>query len=323
MEVTFNNLTDIIKKYDKFILMTHKNPDFDGMGSAIALQQIIHSFKKDSYICVNKKEQSDSLLRAYDQISKKGLYHQTIPKSDVLNNVNDETVLIVLDTHKQILLELPEAIDKFNNIIILDHHIKSKNYIKNSILSYINANVSSTVEIIVNYAKHLNKTFDPVISTILLTGLEIDTNHFRLKTTEKTYEAAAFLTRMGADNILKQELLKENKEKYIRRKNLIEKSFMAKENIAFCIAYEEIYESKDLAAIAEELLIFENVEASFVIGKIKENLIGISARSIGNIDVEKIMFQLGGGGHRTEAATQIENIEINKIKDQLLEIIGG
>lgn len=323
MAETFNNLTELIKKYDNFLLMTHKNPDFDGMGSAIALQQIIHSFKKESYICINKDEKNLSLLKAYNYIKKESLYFNTITKHKALQILNDNTLLIILDTHKKIITEVPELIDKAKNIVVLDHHIKSKDYIKNSILSYINSNLSSTVEIIANYAKHLNKTLHPLINTIMLVGLEVDTNSFKLKTTDKTYEVAAYLSRMGADNILKQELLKESKEIYLKRQKLIEKSTMINENMALCIADNQIYENKDLAAIAEELLQFENVEASFVIGKLSEDKTGISARSIGSIDVETIMSKLGGGGHFNEAATQITNNNLDEVKRLLLDTIGG
>ena len=108
------------------------------------------------------------------------------------------------------------------NIVIIDHHIKSKDYIKDATLTYINASLSSTVEFVTKYFKYLNKTVDPIIATFMLVGLEIDTNNFRLKTTKDTYEAASFLSQLGADNVLKQELLQENKDDYIRRQKLIE-----------------------------------------------------------------------------------------------------
>ena len=142
-----------------------------------------------------------------------------------------------------------------------------------------------------------------------------------LKTTDKTYEAASYLIKLGADNILKQELLQENKDNYVKRQKLIEKSFMINKNMTLCILDNKVYENKDLAAIAEELLQFENVEASFVIGKIKSNIIGISARSIGKINVEEIMAKLGGGGHYTEAATQIKDKTIVEVQKMLLDTI--
>lgn len=321
MEEIFNSLTQLIKEHNSILIMTHRNPDFDGMGSALGLQQIINSFKKESYICINNSEKNSSLKKSYDLIKENNLYFNTVKKTNVEKLINDDTLLIILDTHKKEMTEIPELIDKVKNIIVIDHHIKSKDHINDITLSYINSGLSSTVEFMANYIKYLNKQIDPLFATFMLVGLEIDTNNFRLKTTDKTYEAAAFLSKLGADNILKQELLQENKEIYIKRQKLIEKSFMINQNMTLCILDNKIYENKDLAAIAEELLQFENVEASFVIGNISKDIVGISARSIGKINVEEIMAKLGGGGHYTEAATQIKEKTINEVQELLLNVL--
>lgn len=321
MEEIFNSLTQLIKDHNNILIMTHKNPDFDGMGSALGLQQVINSFKKESFICINNSEKNNSLKKSYDLIKENDLYFNTVKKSNVEKLIDENTLLIVLDTHKQEMTEIPELVDKVKNIVIIDHHIKNKDYIKDAKISYINAGLSSTVEFMANYIKYLNKQIDPLFATFMLVGLEIDTNNFRLKTTDKTYEAASFLIKLGADNILKQELLQENKESYIRRQKLIEKSYMVNKKMTICVLDSKIYENKDLASIAEELLQFENVEASFAIGKISKDIVGISARSIGKINVEEIMAKLGGGGHYTEAATQIKDKSIKEVEEILISNI--
>lgn len=322
MEQIFNKLTELIKSYDEIFLMTHYNPDFDGMGSAIALQQIINRFNKKSYIVRNGKDIDKSLNKAYKYMIDKNINHNFVNKTEVLNLINENSLLIILDTQKQQLLEQPKLLELTENVVLLDHHIKGKNSIKAEV-SYINSNLSSTVELITHYMKYLNFTIDPLIATFLLIGLEIDTNNFKLKTTDKTYETAAILARQGADNIIKQELLQEEKDNYVQKQKLIEKSYMINDNMSLCVADTNIYANQDLASIALKLLQFEDVEASFVIGKIKDNVIGISARSIGKIDVESIMRKLGGGGHLNEAATQIENSTLEEVKQQLLEVLGG
>lgn len=322
MEQIFNKLTELIKTYDEIFLMTHCNPDFDGMGSAIALQQIINKFKKKSYIVKNNRDSDNSLNKAYNYMIDKNLSHTFISKTAALNVINQNSLLIILDTQKEQLLELPQLLQMTNNIVVLDHHIKSQNNIR-GMLIYVNANLSSTVELITRYMKYLNFDVDPLIATFMLIGLEIDTNNFRLKTTDKTYETAAILARQGADNVIKQELLQEEKETYVQKQKLIENSYMINDNMALCVADENVYSNQDLASIALKLLQFENVEASFVIGKIKEDVIGISARSIGKVDVENIMSKLGGGGHLNEAATQIKDSTIKEVKKQLLNVLGG
>ena len=140
---------------------------------------------------------------------------------------------------------------------------------------------------------------------------------YNLKTTEQTYKIAAYFTKLGADNILKQNLLKENKADYLRKADFIKKSYTI-DNIAICVINNK-FKNSELAEIADELLKFEDIEASFVIGKLDNNYIGISARSIGNIDVCTIMKLFNGGGHSNTAAAQIENTTIKEIEQQLKE----
>jgi len=175
-------------------------------------------------------------------------------------------------------------------------------------------------ELITYYAEYINIDLDNVISTILLAGIEIDTNGFNLKTTSRTYEAASTLMEMGADSILKQELLKESKDEYIKRANFIRNSFMVTDSIAMCIT-NGISTSLELAEVAEELLTFEDVKASFVIGKLEENLVGVSARSLGEIDVSETMKAMGGGGHSSNAATQIKDKTLKEVKQEIVDLI--
>lgn len=321
MEKFFINLTSTIKNHDVILIETHQNPDFDGLGSALALQQFINYLGKENYIILKKNKLSNPIKKAFKLMDDKKTKYQLINTKDSLKKENP--LLIVLDTHKQTMLEEPKTIDKINDIIVLDHHIKSKDYIKKTNLNYINSNMSSTIEIITHYLKFVNFKVDEIIATFMLVGLEIDTNTFKLKTTDKTYETAAYLTKLGANNVIKQELLKESKEKYITIHKLIENSITINQNMAVCLFDDKIYETKDLALIAEELLRFEGIEVSFSIGFISKNTVGISARSLGNIDVEKIMNKLGGGGHVTEAASQFVETTIEEVFIKLKEIIGG
>ena len=155
----------------------------------------------------------------------------------------------------------------------------------------------------------------------MLAGIEIDTNAFNIKTSSKTFEAAAYLLKIGASNIEKQKLLKENKESYCKRQEFVKNSYMLNDNMALCVMDNKIYPKYELALISEDLLQFDNVEASFTIGYTDKNTVGISARSIGEIDVERIMECLGGGGHKTDAAASIENKKIEEVKEELLKQI--
>ncbi|HHW69545.1 MAG TPA: hypothetical protein GX747_04330, partial [Tenericutes bacterium] len=227
----------------------------------------------------------------------------------------------IFDVHKKNLLDFPNIINKTKKIIIIDHHIISKDIINETIFNFINTNYSSVSEIIVDYAICNNYKINSIIATTLLAGIEIDTNNYNLNTKEGTFIACAHLLKSGADIILKQEILKENKDLYIKKQYFIKRSYMINNEMALCVLDHHIYDSKFLAILSDELLQFENVEVSFTIGYIGRKKVGISARSIGKFDVEKIMNQFNGGGHATNAACQIENSSIEKVKRMLLKNI--
>lgn len=314
----FNLLTKEIKEHENVVIMAHKAMDLDAYGASLCLYEIVKTFEKDVAIYMNKELENKSTEKSMQKLNELGHSVNYIYSKD---EIKENTLVIVLDTHKASLLEDYEAIKGFP-IFILDHHIANVETIESK-YTYINYEVSSTVEIMVNYTKYLNRTILPIIATIMLAGLEVDTNEFSVKTKAETYETAAYLARSGADNIIKKQLLKEDKANYCKRQDFVKNSDMITDNIALCVMDNNIYEKYMLALISEDLLQFDDVEAAFTIGYIEENVIGISARSIGNIDVEKIMYALDGGGHKTDAATALENVKINEVTEKLITVIKG
>lgn len=321
MSDVYKKLTEEIKKHNHIFIMAHKNIDLDALGSSICLYQIISSFKKDCYILLNKNETNTSIVKALNSLEKEHISISFVDREQCNQYVSDDSLLIVLDTHKRNMLEVPFLLDEIKDVIVLDHHVKSGDYIENTIFSYIRATLSSMNEFMVGYLKYLNKEIQPVIATIMLAGIQIDTNSFNVKTSASTYEAASKLAWLGADNIVKQELLQENKEIYMQRQSFIQNSFNVDNVFEVCVLDDNIYERKDLALISEELLKFEDVEASFTIGKTSKSKLGISARSLGRINVEVVMSKLGGGGHMTDAAAQILTTNIEEGKSLLLGAI--
>ena len=319
MEHLFQKLNEIINEYDSFIVTGHKDPDLDSLGSCLGLCEIIESFGKKAYIFLNNKHlenYNSNINQAFEKMEKDVI----CVNKESYKKVDGKTLLIVVDTHINERLEYPKLTEIYDTIV-LDHHIKSKNYIKDTKFIYIDSNLSSMSELITYYAEYVNIDLDNVIATILLAGIEIDTNGFNLKTTSSTYEAASTLMEMGADSILKQELLKESKEDYLKRATYIGSSFMATDDIAMCVI-NKIITTKELAETAEELLNFEDVKASFVLGKLEDNLIGVSARSLGDIDVSGIIKKMGGGGHSSNAATQIKEKTLKEVKQEIINLIN-
>jgi len=319
MESLFGKLNEIIKEYDNFIIMGHKDPDLDSLGSSLGLCEIIESFDKNVYLFLDDRhleEYNFNINQAFNKMAKKII----CVDEKSYKKIEGKTLLIITDVHTQDRLEYSKLCEVFDTIV-LDHHIKNKNYIKNTRFIYIDSNLSSMSELITFYAKNLNIKFDNVISTIILAGIEIDTNSYNVKTTKNTYIAASILMEMGADSILKQELLKETKEQYMKRASFIKNSFMINDNMAMCII-NGVTNSVTLAEVSEEMLNFEEISASFTIGKIDDNIVGVSARSLGQIDVSIIMKELGGGGHSSNAATQIKGKSLKEVKQEILDLVN-
>lgn len=316
----YEKITEQINNHDCFIILAHKSIDLDAFGSALCMYQIIEAFGKEVVILMADTQKNISIQKSIQLLEENKIPIQYVNRSN-LNFETNKTLVIILDTNKKELLEYPGILDKYSDVILLDHHIESENTITNVLIKYVDNSVSSTAEMLVSYLKALHKTISKEVATILLSGLTVDTNSFNIKTTSKTYETAAYLMELGANNIEKQQLLKENKENYVARQDFVKNSSMINDNMALCVMDHKIYQNHELALIAEDLLQFDAVEASFTIGFIGKRLVGISARSVGKIDVEKYMRALGGGGHKTDAACTVKANNLYKVRKKLLKLI--
>ncbi len=314
MEYLFQKLTENIKNHSNIVLMTHKHPDLDGMGSAIALSKIIKSMKKDCYIVFPQEQVNMSLEKGIEALKDNNININFRKYEEIISLISDETLLIVLDTQVPAIVENIELLTKIKDVFVIDHHTNSATHIDNTIFEYINSSKSSIAEIITEYIKYLNKTLNPVIITLLSAGMEIDTHSYSLKTSERTFKMAGYLTRLGADPVLKKEILKESKDDVIRRHDYIKKSYYIKQGYLLCdMGDQDNNDPVDLAILADELLRFDGVEASFAVGKLNDGNIGVSARSMGKVNVAQIMNKIGGGGHITDAAAQFENATTKEI----------
>ncbi len=319
MKNLFEKLTETMKKCDKAILVAHQYPDLDALGSCLGLSSILNILEVENYIYLDvDKVDNYSVNLALPFCSD----YKFINNDTIDSLLTENTYLIVLDTHIPDRIENPDLFNKINKVIVLDHHIKNNNYIKETEILYIDSTLSSVVELIAFYANYLEINIPSVIASIMIAGMEVDTNGFNVKVTEQTFNAAAILLSMGADMIIKQNLLKESKREYLRKANFIKSSHIYRKKYAFCLLDSPETTQEELAEIAESLLGLENVEASFSIGQLDKKTVGISARSIGNIDVCEIMKQFGGGGHTTNAASQIEKTTMKLMEKNIKKVLG-
>lgn len=318
--VDSNKIKELINESSEVFITPHKNIDLDALGSSLGLYYIANHFNKKAYIIIDDENKSKEVIRAISTTQK--LDNIVISTYDeIKDKIDSKSLLIITDTNKASRVQ-NEKLLKIKNKILIDHHVKSDDTINNLSYQYVEVNESSATEIIMDLIDELNVYIPPYISTIMLSGIYVDTNGFMIKTNENTHLCSANLYKFGADNIEAQYLLKQDFGEFKRRQKLINNTEFYK-NIAISIEDEKIYHNNELAKASDVLLTFNDVEISFVIAKIDEDTVGVSARSLGNIDVEKIMKQFGGGGHRTDAATQIKGITVLELRNKLLNYLEG
>lgn len=311
-------LTELIEDASNVIIMGHRHTDLDCMGAGIGVYSIVSALDKNCKIVLNDVTSSVSYL--YDRVIKDEKYKDVfISSEEALKLVNRKTLLIIVDVYKQGLCECPELVDKVKKIVVFDHHRKGTDYIENAVLTYHEPYASSTCELITEMLMYINKNIPikQVEADSILAGIIVDTKNFAFKTGIKTFEAAAFLKKKGADTIRVKKLFKNSIDCYNTRANVVCNMKLYRENMAISILEDEIDNPLLVVAQAcDELLNIDNINASFVLCKINNN-ISISARSFGEINVQIIMEKLGGGGHQSISATQIKDVTIEEAVNML------
>ena len=310
-------LNKAIRGSKNVFLMAHKDLDLDALGSCIGLSTILGQKKKNCYIIIDDKNHElgvEKVLRELEGCIK-------IIKSEEVDRYLypklSKNLLIILDTNKTDLVQSKDILKKIEKKVIIDHHDTSKTTLKGA-LTIIDNEVSSTCEMIAELVEHYDVELEPYYATVLLSGIVLDTNNFTLKTTAETYYAAYYLSSLGASAKKVQYLLKQDIMDYTERQKLLADIQTINNRIAFTKATPyTIYRREDLAKVADTLLFFNNIEASFVIGKIGKDTVGISARSLGNYNISKILEKLGGGGDTYNGAARFEKTTISKVEQML------
>ena len=314
-------LKDLIVASDKVIIMGHKNPDMDSIGSAIGIHKVAQMNQKDAYIVVNLQETDSAVSRLMEEIrQQEQLFSHFIGADEALEIATEKTLLVVVDTHKTSLVMDERLLNKIDQVVVIDHHRRGEDFISNPLLVYMEPYASSTSELVTEFLEYQPKRgkIEMIEATALLAGIIVDTKSFTLRTGSRTFDAASYLRAHGADTILVQKFLKEDVDTYIKRSKLIESVSFYRDGIAIAKGKEnDLNDQVIIAQAADTLLTMDGVLASFVISKRSEGIIGISARSLGNVNVQVIMESLKGGGHLTNAATQLTGLSIEETEAKL------
>lgn len=324
MQIDADAVKKRIEESSQVIIMAHRNLDLDALGSSLGVYYLCKTLGKNACLLVDDNNNEAGVARSINEIKRQKINVKIKKFTEIESKIDSETLLIILDTHVPALLQNEGAL-KIPNVMIIDHHIQNEDNNILSVYKYIGEDQSSSVEIIIELLKHLDIYIHPYIATVMLAGIFIDTNGFFSKTSYKTHEGAAYLYKCGALLDELQYLLKEDVKKYNDRQQIIVEAQRLDNHFMIAMAHDDhIYNKDDLAKISDTMLLFNYIEATFTIGKIDEDTIGISARSLGNINVQEIMEKLGGGGHMSDAATQLKGetsetarLKLKKIIDDL------
>src|SRR5699024_5777259 len=233
------------------------------------------------------------------------------------------SLIVVVDTNRPSLVAHEPLLHRAEHKVVIDHHRRGEDFIDNPTLVYIEPYASSTSELVTELIEYQPKRKDLSIieATALLAGIIVDTKSFALRTGSRTFDAASYLRLKGADSVLIQQFLKEDLATVVKRNRLLEHAYTFTESIAINRADEEFYDTIMIAQAADKLLTIDKIKASFVIAYRDEETVAISARSLGDINVQLIMEQLEGGGHLTNAATQLIGVTVDEAEKMLHEEI--
>ena len=315
-------LEELIKENDKIMIMGHTNPDIDAIGSALGVYRIAKTLGKEARIVANVE--TPSIKDLYESI--KDQYQEVFINSETaLAQVDSETLLVVVDTHKKTYVESPELLTKTNKIVVIDHHRRSADFIDNSILTFQEVYASSAAELVTEIIQYTQNEVElsEVEAEALYAGIMMDTKNFTFKTGVRTFEAAAYLRRCGVDIIKVKKWFQSDLESYNTISEIVRKAEIVRDSIGISIYdVQEKETSLICAKAADELLTIGNITASFVLGLMEDGKVCISGRSIGDVNVQMILEKLGGGGHITLAGAQLENVTIDEAKQELISKIN-
>lgn len=299
-------LKQLIVQSNRVLIMGHKGADMDAFGSSLGIYRMCALSGTEAHIVID--EVNDSLHAIFTQAKAADNYSFiTTQRAEKL--ITKETLIIVLDTHRPSYLERPELLETADRIVVIDHHRKAEDSIENTALSYIESYASSTAELVTEILQYAGgrKTLIKLEAEALLAGMYIDTNRFAVKTGVRTFEAAAWLRRSGADTTEVKRFFQTDLDDFRVRAKCIAAAEFYDNGVAMSVCEGENQEAQVInSQVADELLNIKGIKASFVAGRNDKGVTCVSARSLGEVNVQLIMEKLGGGGHLTTAGAQVD-----------------
>lgn len=319
-------LKELIDQADQLFVMGHKKPDMDSLGACLGIRRIAEMNGKECWIVVDDEQQHSDIQRLMREVDNyQNIKDHIISPSEALEKATANSLLVMVDHAKESITISPALYDQLQNrLVIIDHHRRGEEFPENPLLVYIEPYASSTCELITEmfeYQPREGKGLNKLEATTMLTGIQIDTKSFTKSAGTRTFDAASYLRSAGADGMMIQSFMKEDSQSFMQRNHLLARAEI-NDQIAICAGEEDrYYDSVTAAQAADMLLQISNVDASFVITKRSDGGVGVSARSMGDFNVQVVMEKMGGGGHLANAATQISGKTVAEVKQELLNLL--
>lgn len=315
-----NSIYELIQESDEVFIMGHQNEDFDSLGAAIGVSRMAKYLKKPVHIILS--EFNTGISKFTETLkTKEGYSELVLPANKLINITAERPVLFVVDTHIPHLTASPELLERIKDVVVIDHHRRSSNFIKNARLTYSEPATSSTSELVTELLIYFSDdlTLPRMEATALYAGILVDTKNFAVQTGVRTFDAAAYLRRCGADPVSVRQMFRSDFETEQAKAQAKAQARMMPGGLIITMCREPLPNIQVIAAqVADSMLRIEDVRVSMVVFQLTPDVIGISARSTGTINVQVIMEQFGGGGHQNVAGAQIVNSDIDTVFEDVI-----
>ena len=319
--VVASTLKQLIQEAANIVIMGHENSDLDSAGSSLGVAQLALNYGKSVYLVLDNA--AGALDKLFTAVKDYPEYSQMIVAGrDALQYAGRDTLLVICDTHKPSLLIEPAILTKVKQAVVLDHHRRAEEFIDDAQLIYVEPYASSASELVTEIIQYMDEdiSLDPLVASALLAGIVVDTKSFVFQTGVRTFEAAAFLRRSGADPGLVRMLLQDDYDTVLQRAQVVKNSEIWFGQVAVATMDQVVPHGAVIAAqTADILLTVENVKASFVVYAVQGGT-NISGRSNADLNVQVLLEQLGGGGHLNVAGAQLKGVSIEEAKEKLKEL---
>ena len=317
-------ISDKIRSVDQVFVVGHKNLDMDALGSAVGMQLFASNITENSYAVYDQDHMSADIERAVIHLKKEGVT-KLLSVKDAIEMVTKRSLLILVDHSKTALTLSKEFYDLFTQTIVIDHHRRDQDFPDNAVITYIESGASSACELVTELIQFQNSKknrLSHMQASVLMGGMMLDTKNFTTRVTSRTFDVASYLRTRGSDSVTIQEIGATDFDEYREVNELILEGHKLGSEVLIAEAKDsKCYDTVVISKAADALLAMSGIEASFVLAKNIQGFISISARSRSKINVQRIMEELGGGGHFNLAAAQIKDMTLSETGKKLTEII--